>query len=137
MKLLDTIVLVAAMNPANRYHKTGMGYLTALQRTEETLVPTSTLIEFDLVMQNSEYTESEIAQTWTAVVPLISNKLVPTTPSAHFTAAEIRLTGLTYFDSLIVALAKETNAVVITRDAEIAKHAKTEWEPAQKTPQLM
>ena len=133
MKLFDTIVLVSAMNPANRHHKAGMSYLTTLQSAEETYVATSTLTEFDLVMRNSEYTESEIAETWTALEPLLGNMVAPTTPSAHLTATGMRVKGLTYFDSLIVAHAKETKAVVITRDAEIAKHVKTEWGPIQGT----
>jgi predicted nucleic acid-binding protein len=132
VKLLDTIILVSAMNPADKYHKTGMNYLVTLQSAEETYVPTSTLTEFDLVMRNSDYTESEIAETWTALVPLLGRKIAATTPSAHLTAAKVRAEGLTYFDSLIVALAKETKAVVITRDAEIARHAKTEWEQGQR-----
>lgn len=133
MKLLDTIILVSAMNPANRYHRTGMSYLRMLQSTEETYVPTSTLTEFDLVMRNSEYTESEIAETWTALAPFLGHKVAPATPSAHLIAAEMRIKGLTYFDSLIVALAKETEAVVITTDAQIARHVETEWGSSQRT----
>ena len=133
MKLLDTIVLVSAMNPANKYHKTGMSYLTTLQSAEETCVPTSTLTEFDLVMRNSEYTESEIAETWAALTPLLGHRVAPTTPSAHLTAAGMRVKGLTYFDSLIVALAREMKAAVITRDAEIARHVETEWVSIQRT----
>ena len=133
MKLLDTIVLVSAMNPANKYHKTGMFYLTTLQSAEETYVPTSTLTEFDLVMRNSEYAESEIAETWAALAPLLGHRVAPTTPSAHLRAAEMRVKGLTYFDSLIVALAKEMKAAVITRDAEIARHVETEWGSIQRT----
>lgn len=121
------------MNPTDKYHKTGMSYLRALQSTEGTYVPTSTLTEFDLVMRNTEYTESEIAETWTALTPLLGERVAPTTPSAHLTAAEMRVKGLTYFDSLIAALAKETKAVVITRDPEIAKHVETEWGPIQRT----
>lgn len=136
MKLLDTMVLVSAMNPADKYHKAGMAYLTRLQSAHQSYVPTSTLTEFDLVMRNNEYTEGEIAETWTAIAPLIGNRVMATTPSAHVTATEMRLKGLTYFDSLIVALAKETKAVVITRDAEIAKHVKTEWGPVQGTSQV-
>jgi predicted nucleic acid-binding protein len=132
VKLLDTIILVSAMNPDDKYHKTGMTYLTTLQSAEETYVPTSTLTEFDLVMRNSEYTESEIAATWTALVPFLGRRIAPTTPSAHLTAAELRAQGLTYFDSLIVALAKETKAVVITRDAEIARRVETEWGQSQR-----
>ena len=133
MKLLDTIVLVSAMNPANKYHKTGMSYLTTLRSAEETYVPTSTLTEFDLVMRNSEYSESEIAETWTALAALLGDRVAPTTPYAHLTAAEMRVKGLTYFDSLIVSLAREMKAAVITRDAEIARHVETEWESIQRT----
>lgn len=133
MKLFDTMVLVSAMNPANKYHKTGMSYLTTLQSTEGAYVPTSTLTEFDLVMRNSEYTEGEIAETWTALAPLLGDRVAPTTPSAHLAATEMRVKGLTYFDSLIAALAKETKAVVITKDVEIAKHVETAWGPAQRT----
>jgi len=133
VKLLDTIVLVSAMNPADKYHRTGIYYLTTLQSADETYVPTSTLTEFDLVMRNSAYTESEIAETWTALTPLLGKRVVPTTPSAHLTAAEMRVKGLTYFDSLIAALAQETGAVVITRDTAIAKHVETEWGPIHRT----
>jgi hypothetical protein len=52
VKLLDTIILVSAMNLASKYHKTGMPYLTTLQSAEEGYVPTSTLTEFDLIMRN-------------------------------------------------------------------------------------
>jgi len=133
VKLLDTIVLVSAMNPGDKYHKTGIYYLTTLQSAEETYVPTSTLTEFDLVMRNSAYAESEIAETWTALTPLLGKRVAPLTPSAHLTAAEMRVKGLTYFDSLIAAMAKEMKAVVITRDIEIAKRVETEWGPIQRT----
>lgn len=82
MKLLDTMVLVSAMNPGSKYHKTGMTYLRGLRAYEATHIPTSTLIEFDLVMRNNGYTESEIADTWTALAPFVERKFVATTPSA-------------------------------------------------------
>jgi predicted nucleic acid-binding protein len=133
VKLFDTIILVSAMNPDNKYHKTGISYLRTLQSTEEAYVPTSTLTEFDLVMRNSEYTEDEIAETWTALAPLLDRKIAPTTSSSHLAAADLRVKGLTYFDSLIAALARETKAVVVTRDAEIAKHVETEWVLSPRT----
>ncbi len=40
----------------------------------------------------------------------------------------MRAKGLTYFDSLLTALAEEINATVITRDDEISKYVDTEWE---------
>ncbi len=127
MKLLDTIVLVSAMNPADKYHKDGMEHLRSLQSGGDVCVPTSALIEFDLALRNSGYTEDEIAETWRALAPLVGQKLSATTPTAHLSAAGMRTKGLTYFDSLITALAKEMRAVVITRDTQISKHVNTEW----------
>jgi predicted nucleic-acid-binding protein len=127
VKLLDTIVLVGAMNPEDKYHKAAMGHLRAVQSAGKVYVPTSSLIEFDLVMRSREYAEVEIRETWTAIAPLIDRKVVVTSPSAHLIAAEMRSQGLTYFDSLIAALAKEMEAVVITRDPEISRHVDTEW----------
>ena len=122
------MVLVSAMNPANKYHKAGMKCLKRLRTAESTCVPTSTLIEFDLVMRNNGYTENEIADTWAAIMPLVERNYLATGLSAHLSAAGMRLKGLTYFDSLITALAKEMNAIVITRDDEISKYVETEWE---------
>ncbi len=130
MKLLDTMVLVGALNPGSKYHKTGMKYLRGVRTAESSLVPTSTLIEFDLVMRNKSYTENEIADTWAAIAPFVERNHVATSLSAHLSAAGMRVKGLTYFDSLITALAKEMHAIVITRDDEISKHVRTEWEPS-------
>jgi len=127
VKLLDTMVLVSAVNPDDRHHKTGMTLLRALRSSERVYVPTSTLTEFDLVLRNRGYNEAEVKETWIALAPLIGDKVVAVTPSAHLAAAEIRSDGLTYFDSLITALAKEAGAVVVTRDPQIARHVSTEW----------
>ena len=127
MKLLDTLVLVSAMNPDDRHHKAGMGHLRDLQSVEGVYVPSATLIEFDLVLRNNRYTEAEIAETWTALSPFIEKKFLGAGPSVHLLAVKLRSEGLTYFDSLITAFARETRSTVITRDAEISKHVGTEW----------
>ena len=127
MKLLDTMVFVSALNPFDKYHKQGMDYLRALRSAGDLHVPTSTLLEFDLVMRNSRYTENEILETWTALAPAIGARSIATTPTAHITASQLRSKGLSYFDSLITAFAKETDAIVITRDHEIAKYVGTAW----------
>lgn len=121
------MVLVEAMNPTDKHHRTAMMYLKGLRTSEPTHVPTSTLIEVDLVMRNKGYTEEEIADTWRALSALVENNHVATTPSAHLMAASFRAKGLTYFDSIITALAAESNAVVVTRDDAISKHVNTEW----------
>jgi predicted nucleic acid-binding protein len=127
LKLLDTMVLVEAMNPTDKYHKTAMMYLEETKHSERAQVPTSTLIEFDLVMRNNGYTEDEISDTWRALSPLVQENYVATNLSAHLSAASFRAKGLSYFDSLITALAAEMNAIVVTRDDAISKHVQTEW----------
>jgi hypothetical protein len=48
-----------------------MMYLEESKNSERAYVPTSTLIEFDLVMRNHGYTEDEISDTWRALSPLV------------------------------------------------------------------
>ena len=127
MKLLDTMVLVSAVNPDDKYHNAGMEHLNSLRSPEEVYVPTSTLTEFDLVLRNRGYDETEVRETWAALAPLIGDKITAVTPSAHLSAAEMRSRGLSYFDSLIAALAKQIGAIVVTRDSQIARHTRTEW----------
>jgi predicted nucleic acid-binding protein len=121
------MVLVGGMNPVDKYHRAGMSYLRELKASEAVCVPTSTLMEFDLVMRNKGYTEDEISDTWRALAPLVEERYVATTLSAHLTAATLRTKGLTYFDSLITALAIDLDATVVTRDNAISKHVHTEW----------
>jgi predicted nucleic acid-binding protein len=121
------MVLVGAMNPADRYHRAAMSYLRELKTSDAVYVPTSTLMEFDLVMRNKGYTEDEISDTWLALAPLIEERYVATPPSVHLTAAILRAKGLTYFDSLIASLATELDATIATRDKAISQHVNIEW----------
>lgn len=129
MKLLDTVVFVNALNPDEHSHRTALAHLRSLRSGQDVYVPTSTLTELDITLRNNGYTRSEIFETWQALAPLIGQKLIATTPTVHQMAAMLRLGGMTYFDSLITALAQERKAVVITRDPEITKRVKTEWSP--------
>jgi predicted nucleic acid-binding protein len=119
--------LVSAVNPDDKYHNAGMAHLSSLRSPEEVCVPTSTLTEFDLVLRNRGYDETEVRETWAALAPLIGDKITAVTPSAHLNAAEMRSRGLSYFDSLIAALAKQIGAIVVTRDPQIARQVRTEW----------
>ena len=58
----------------------------------------------------------------------MEERLAEPTTSAHAIASRMRTKGLTYFNSLLTALAKEMHATVITRDDEISKCVDTEWE---------
>ena len=127
MKLLDTMVFVNALNPDERHHRTALSHLRSLRIGQDVFVSTSTLTELDVVLRNNDYTRNEIFETWQALSPLIGRRLLAITPTTHQEAAMLRLGGMTYFDSLITAFAHETEAVVVTRDPEIAKRVETEW----------
>jgi len=127
MRLLDTVVFVSALNPAESHHKAAVAHLKSLRSVPDVYVPTSTLTELDIVLRNNEYSRNEIYETRQALAPFIGRKLMATTPTAHQMAAMLRLGGMTYFDSLITALAQERKAIVITRDLEITKRVETEW----------
>ena len=92
MKLLDTIVLVSAIKPTNKHHKKGMMSLKELRASMH--VPTSTMIEFDLVMRNNGYTESEILDTLNAFASFIEERLAEPTISVHAIASGMRTKGL-------------------------------------------
>lgn len=94
MKLLDTMVLVSAVNPDDKYHSAGMTHLNSLRSLEDVYVPTSTLTEFDLVLRKRGYEETEVRETWAALAPLIGDKITAVTPSARLSAAEMRSRGL-------------------------------------------
>jgi predicted nucleic acid-binding protein len=127
MKLLDTMVFVSALNPRDSHHKAAMSHLRSIRSNRDVFVPTSTLTELDLVLRNNGYTRNEMFETWQALSPLIGGKVMATTPTAHQNSAMLRLGGMTYFDSLIVALAQERRAVVISKDPEVTKRVDTEW----------
>ena len=125
MKLLDTIVLVAAANPENEYHGRAVEYLDFLgNKVEDTFLPMTTLIEFILVMKGRKYTPGQrrVVFSWLSnLVP--ENKIISNSSSSLGIAIELQEKGLSYFDSMISALAIEKNATVLTSDKMISQVA--------------
>jgi len=128
MRLLDTIVIVGALNVRDIHHRKASKYLDMLAMDNELFMPLSTLIEFDLLMKARDYTEDERRSSWIELAPKISpQKIIGQTASTFVRASELQNEGMGYFDSLITALAQVLNSSVITDDKDIAKHVETEW----------
>jgi len=128
MRLLDTIVIVGALNARDKHHKKASKYLDMLALDNDLVMPISTLMEFDLLMKARSYTDDERRSTWIEVAPRISvHKLLGQAASTFVRASELQKEGIGYFDSLITALAQELNASVITDDKDIARHVQTDW----------
>lgn len=128
MRLIDTVVLVGALNPADRHHEAAERHLSSLEPRKDTMIPASSLIEFDLIMKAREYTPKEMSDTWSALTGLVEpTKALGITPGALMEAAMLRQRGLDYFDSLIAGLAISSGATVVTNDRAIGRFVETEW----------
>lgn len=128
MRLIDTLVLVGALNPADRYHENAKRHLGSLETRNDTVIPASSLIEFDLVMKTRKYTLDEVQDTWFAMSEIVkSGKVIGITPGALRESAALREKGLGYFDSLIAGLAISSVATIVTNDKAIARFVETEW----------
>ncbi len=129
MNLIDTVVLVAAINPTNEQHRVASDYLGLVgDEDEDTFVPTTTLLEFDLVMKGRKYTSSQrsAAFSWLShQVP--ETRLISNSPNSIMIALELQEMGLGYFDSMIAALANQTSSAVVTPDKMISQVVSTKW----------
>jgi predicted nucleic acid-binding protein len=129
MKLLDTIVLIAVANPESEAHDRAVEYLDSLgNRAEDTFLPMTTLIEFDLVMKGRKYTSGQRRTVFSWLSHLVlENKIISNSSSSLGIAVELQEKGLSYFDSMISALAIEKNATILTSDKMISQVAETKW----------
>lgn len=128
LRLLDTIVLIGAINPNDALHEDASRHLNSVTRDSETFLPFISAIEFDLVMKGRRYTskEREDALDWLSyAVP--SSKVVCNSVLSLRKAAKLQDKGVGYFDSMIAALALAMDAVVLTKDRVISEVAKTSW----------
>ena len=128
MKLVDTVVILGSLNTGSGLHRQCVSHLDGLAEDRETFVPTSTLLEADLVMKGRGYSLEEREVTWRALehrIPL--EKTVANSLSSIRGALPLQEKGLDYFDSLICSLAIELGARVVTTDQAIRLVADTEW----------
>jgi len=128
MRLIDTMVLVGALNPKDSLHQEAFGHLDTVKRDLETFLPLTSAVEFDLVIKGRGFTakEREDALNWLAYT-IPSDKVVCNSLASLKEAAVLQERGMGYFDSMIAALALESDAVVVTKDREISGVAKTTW----------
>jgi len=126
MKIVDTVVLIGSILK-DKHHDRAFNHLLPLKNRKEVYIPSSTLLEFDLILKNRGYTTEERKITFDAVMPYISErKVLPITPAIISQIPDLE-PKLSYFDAFIVAYALNLKATVITTDAEISKWAEVEW----------
>ncbi len=128
MKLIDTVAVVGFLNPDDKVHKRASEHIESISAANDVFVAASTLVETDLVMKISGYTEAERRTSWEALESAIpSGRLIPNSASSLRDAITLQENGMDYFDSLVASLAKETGSAVITTDRKIEDVVETEW----------
>jgi predicted nucleic acid-binding protein len=127
MKLLDTVVLIGAIREEDKHYEKARMHLDALRTEKDVYVPSSILLEFDLELKAHGYTPKERRLTWEEIVAKVSaHKVLPLTASAVAEVPELE-TELSYFDAIIVGMAKQLGACVVTTDKEIGSKVKACW----------
>jgi predicted nucleic acid-binding protein len=128
MRLLDTAVIIGALNTGNRYHTESVKHLEELGEGGEARVPVTVLLEADLVMKAGGYAAEERRLTWRALQGWIrGDRVIPNTITSLHNAVALQDHGLDYFDSLIASLALEAGATVVTTDKAMRDVVDTDW----------
>ncbi|MDG6926248.1 MAG: PIN domain-containing protein [Nitrososphaerota archaeon] len=129
MRLLDTVALIAYLNPKDREHKRSKEYFEELNLEDSDIfIPNTSLIEADLLMKIRGYDFSEREVSWRALESRVPEAhLLTNSISSIYSALEFQEKGLDYFDSLITSLARETDSPIITTDKVIGTFVQAEW----------
>ena len=128
MKLVDTVAIIGFLNPNDRLHARSAEHMRSVSANADIFVPVTSLIEVDLLLKISGYSDSERDISWGAIESQIPNeKVVPNSISSIRHALDLQKNGIDYFDSLVASLAKETVSTVITTDRRIREIVDTEW----------
>jgi predicted nucleic acid-binding protein len=119
---------VASPNVKSEHHLKASKYLNRVDQDEETFVPLTSLIEFDLVLKGRDYTFNQRKDMFDWLANFVpETKIVSGSLSSLKIAVELEEKGMSYFDSLISGAAIEKDATVVTPDPVISKFAKTMW----------
>lgn len=122
-KMLDTVALVAFVDPKHPLHTTAKKHVESLTTEPEVFLPSTVLLELDLVLKGTEFKphqRKEIFELLRKVIP--ENKILPLTMEVMKKAIDLdskaRWTSH-YFDAIIAAYAANHSATILTSDRMI------------------
>ena len=131
MKLLDTLTLIASLDPSHRQHRKAVDYLQRLRTHSDVFIPCVAIHECELVLSKKfSLTQRErILRNLDLIIPKM--KIVPVDAGTHAIATQWKLLGQNSggtTDTLIASLAYQNKADVVSWDAAF-RHmgVKTIW----------
>ncbi len=120
MPVLDTVVLFAAANPADKYHADASSHLARVGRRVK--VAAAGLLEFDLVLKARGYSPSSRMREFRSMIegfPEIEDASGTFAPRTLYVGAAIEEGfGLDYFDALIAAEALVFDGKLVSSDRD-------------------
>ena len=120
MEIVDTVYLIAYLNPENPLHKNALKVVEGLG--DKRRVSQAALIELDLIMKSRGFSLEERRDTWILLSAVINGHVEPLLPSDFALAARLsEAHGLDYFDSLVSAQCINRLAKPLTTDSTIIK----------------
>lgn len=91
-------------------------------------VPQAVVLEFDLVMKGRNYTAGQKKDAFDWLGDLVPDaKLIANSVGSMKKSIDLQENGMSYFDSLVSALAIGLDATVLTPDLSISQVVKTKW----------
>lgn len=121
MEIVDTVYLVALLNPDDPKHEEAVELLSDLGTSRR--VSQAALIELDLLMKSRGFTIEERRNAWLVLTRVIPEEAVELlAPKVFAVAVELyESEGLDYFDALVAAQCVVRNAKPVTTDIAILK----------------
>jgi len=114
--LLDTLVLIASLDPAHPLHSRAMHHLHRVASGNEVYVPSAALMEMDLELKSHGFHLEERREATASLLGYVpEDNVLPVTLETIIEAMDLEKIG-GYFDSLIGATAKLRSASVVSKD---------------------
>ena len=125
-RIIDTVVLIAFSNESDPLNEKASEYMFEIGIGLDILVPSATLLEFDLELKTHGVEDKDREKLHSALKHLIPvNRVLPLTPAVLERASQISPKASwrgAYFDTLIVATGLESGAAsALSTDRRFAK----------------
>lgn len=123
MRILDTVALVSFLDGSHPLHSEAVKHVRAVTEDDETFIPSTVLIELDVVMKNNQFSFTERRASFEELAKVLPRDKILST-SAQVQRKAIEFDGIArwkshYFDCMVAAFASENGAVVVTTDLQI------------------
>ena len=132
MPLLDTVVLFASADPADKHHKKALSHMKRL-RDPETWLASFSLMEFDVVLKRRGLSFDERMEKYALMIrdfPEAALKVRIISPLVMYLTARLEKEfGMDYFDAAVSSEALQYDGIVISTDEAFDRVGglKREW----------